>query len=211
VNAHATARLENVSPISTKRLPASGNTALAASALVQAVLGVEFTLAGLDKVADPMFVANFNAFVRGNPGAASGILAPLVQVLVLPHVAIAATLIKFAELLIGPALLIGAAEVARRRLPGRLGIQHGYEAAVALIGSAAGLGAAVLTLSIFLLEGGVVPTIMPGRAFDTAIPVELLIVPFGVSIAWLEFGRYLVLRRPALDHAVISTSERSYR
>ncbi len=211
MSAHATARMETDSPIVTRRLPASGNTALAASALVQAVLGIEFTLAGLDKAADPMFVANFAAFVRANPGAASGILAPLVQLVVLPHVAIAATLIKFAELLIGPTLLIGAAEVARRRFSGRLGIQHSCEAVVALIASAAGLGAAALTLSIFLLEGGVLPSIMPGRAFDTAIPVELLIVPLGLSIAWLEFGRFLVLRRPALDRVVIPIQGGSHR
>ena len=196
MSAQAPSRMDSGHPILTKRLPASGNTALAASALIQAALGIEFTLAGLDKVADPMFVANFDAFVRANAGASTGILAPIVQGLVLPHVAIAATLIKFAELLIGPTLLIGAAEVARRRFSGRLGVQHGYEPGVALIASLAGLGAASLTLSIFLLEGGVVPTIMPGRAFDTAIPVELLIVPFGIAIAWLEFGRFLVLRRP---------------
>ena len=197
MNAQAQRRIEADHRILTRRLPASGNTALAASALIQAALGIEFTLAGLDKVADPMFVANFDAFVRANPGASSGILAPIVQSLVLPHVAIAATLIKFAELLIGPTLLVGAAEVARRRFAGGFGVQRGYEAVVALIASIAGLGAAGLTLSIFLLEGGVVPSIMPGRAFDTAIPVELLIVPFGLAIAWLEFGRFLVLRRPA--------------
>jgi len=197
VNAHARGHIATHRPILTRRAPASGNTALAASALIQGVLGVEFTLAGLDKVADPMFVTNFDAFVRANPGATNGILAPIVQLAVLPHVAIAATLIKFAELLIGPTLLVGAVEVARRRFSGRLGIQHGYEAVVALVASLAGLGAAGLTLSIFLLEGGVLPSIMPGRAFDTAIPVELLIVPLGLSIAWLEFGRFLVLRRPA--------------
>jgi hypothetical protein len=194
----------------TRRLPASGNTALAASALIQAALGIEFTLAGLDKVADPMFVANFDAFVRANPGASSGILAPIVQILVLPHIAVAATLIKFAELLIGPTLLVGAAEVARRRFAGRFGVQRGYEAVVALIASMAGLGAAGLTLSIFLLEGGVVPSIMPGRAFDTAIPVELLIVPFGLSIAWLEFGRFLVLRRPASARDLTPIRGRGY-
>lgn len=211
MSAQVRSPMESDRPILTKRLPASGNTALAASALIQAALGIEFTLAGLDKVADPMFVANFDAFVRANPGASGGILAPLVQGLVLPHVAIAATVIKFAELLIGPTLLIGAAEVARRRFAGRLGIQHGYEALVALVAALAGLGAAGLTLSIFLLEGGVVPSIMPGRAFDTAIPVELLIVPFGISVAWLEFGRFLVLRRPALAHVVTPIRGPGYR
>ena len=194
MSAHARSRVEHDRRILTTRLPMSGNTALAASALIQAVLGVEFTLAGLDKVADPMFATNFDAFVRANPGAASGILAPIVQLLILPHVALAATFIKISELLIGGTLLVGAAEVMRRRFAGRLGLQRGYEAVVALIAAVAGLGAAGLTLSIFMLEGGAFPSIMPGRAFDTAIPVELLIVPFGVAIAWIEYGRFLALR-----------------
>src|SRR4029077_13965187 len=104
-----------------------------------------------------MFVTNFDAFVRANPGAASGVLAPIVQLAVLPHVAIAATVIQFAELVIGPPLLGGAVEVARRRFSGRLGLQHGYEAVVALIASLAGLGAAGPTPSSFLLRGGAFP------------------------------------------------------
>jgi len=59
----------------------------------------------------------------------------------------------------------------------------------------AGLASAALAFSIFVLMGGVLPTVMPGRAFTTAIPVELLIVPLGLSVAWVEFGRFLVLRR----------------
>jgi hypothetical protein len=34
------------------RLPLSGNAALSATALIQAVLGIEFTLSGLNKLAD---------------------------------------------------------------------------------------------------------------------------------------------------------------
>jgi hypothetical protein len=181
--------------VSAKRLPASGNTALASSAVVQAALGIEFALSGLNKFADPDYVANFTSFVRANPGATSGPLSALVQGVVLPNAEFFATLLKITELLLGPILLVGALEIARRRFAGRIGSAHGYEAAVALIAAAAGLTAAGLAFSIFLLMGGVLPTVMPGRAFTTAIPVELLIVPLGLSVAWLEFGRFLVLRR----------------
>jgi hypothetical protein len=180
---------------SAKRLPASGNTALVSSAIVQAALGIEFALSGLNKFADPDYVANFTSFVRANPGATSGPLSALVQAVVLPNADFFAALLKVTELLLGPILLIGALEIGRRRLSGRMGSAHGYEAAVALVASAAGLTAAGLAFSIFLLMGGVLPTVMPGRAFTTAIPVELLIVPLGLSVAWLEFGRFLVLRR----------------
>ena len=60
---------------------------------------------------------------------------------------------------------------------------------------AAGLAAAGLSLSIALLMGEQLPTITPGRALTTAIPVELLLVPLGIAVAWMEFGRFRVLHR----------------
>ena len=180
-------------PVTARVLPASGNAALASSAIVQGALGIEFALSGLNKFADPDYVANFTSFVRANPGSSSGPLAVLVQGLVLPNAAFFASLLKLAELALGPILLIGALEIGRRRLSGRWGAAHGYEAGVALVAAVAGLVAAGLAFSIFVLMGGVLPTVMPGRAFTTAIPVELLIVPLGLSVAWLEFGRVRVL------------------
>ena len=185
-------------------LPASGNVALAASAVVQASLGIEFTLAGLNKLADPQYIANFSSFVSSSPGSSSGPLALLVQAVVLPNADVVATLIKVSELILGPVLVIGALEIWRRRIRGRLGAAHGYEAGVAFVAALAGLAAAGLSLSIFLLTDGMLPTVMPGRAFTSAIPVELLIVPLGLSVAWLELGRFAVLRqrsRPAVVRA----------
>ncbi len=190
--------------IPSKRLPASGNSALAASALIQAALGLEFTLSGLNKLANPHYVANFNAFVRSTPGARGGILSSLVQLLVLPHIGLFAGLIEVTELLVGAILLIGAVEIGRRRFSGRLGAQHGYEAPVALVSALAGLAAAGLALSIGMLMGEGLPAIMPGRDLTTAIPVELLIVPLGIAIAWLELGRFLVLRRVPATSAMTS-------
>jgi hypothetical protein len=190
--------------IAGRPLPASGNVALAASAVVKASLGIEFALAGLNKLADPNYVANFSSFVSSSPGSSGGPLALLVQVVVLPNANVVATLIKVSELILGPVLVIGALEIWRRRIRGRLGAAYGYEAGVAFVAALAGLAAAGLSLSIFLLTDGMLPTVMPGRAFTSAIPVELLIVPLGLSVAWLEFGRFAVLRqrsRPAVVRA----------
>jgi len=182
-------------PQTIRRLPASGNAALAASALIQAALGIEFLLSGLNKFADPNFLADFGGFVRSSPATSRGVLSRLIQGLVLPNLALFGSLIKFTELILGIVLLVGAAEIARRRFQGHFARQYGYEAPVALIAALAGLGAAGLSFSIFLLNGGVFPTIQPGRAFTSAIPVELLIVPLGLAVAWLETGRFLVLSR----------------
>jgi hypothetical protein len=181
--------------VAVRRLPASGNTALAASALIQAALGVEFFLSGLNKFADANFVRNFQAFVEASPGTHTGLLAPLIRGLVLPNIALFASLTKFMELGLGIVLLLGALEVGRRRLSGRLGEQHGYEAPLALIAAFAGLAAAGLSLTIALLMGEQLPTIMPGRALTTAISVELLLVPLGIAVAWMEAGRFRVLSK----------------
>src|SRR6266566_3567463 len=174
--------------VTIRRLPASGNTALAASALIQAALGIEFFLSGLNKFADPGFVRNFKLFVDASPGTQTGVLAPLIHSLVQPNIAFFAELTKYTELGLGIVLLLGALEVGRRRLSGRAGAEHGYEAPVAL-------AAAGLSLSIALLMGEQLPTITPGRALTTAIPVELLLVPLGIAVAWMEFGRFRVLHR----------------
>jgi hypothetical protein len=182
--------------ITIRRLPASGNTALAASALIQAALGIEFTLSGLNKLADPNFVRNFKAFVDASPGTQNGLLAGLIHTLVQPNIAFFAGLTKYTELALGIVLLLGALEVGRRRLSGRLGIEHGYEAPVALVAALAGVAAAGLSLTIALLMGESLPTITPGRALTTAIPVELLLVPLGIAVAWMEAGRFRALHRP---------------
>ena len=179
--------------VTIRRLPASGNTALAASALIQAALGTEFLLSGLNKFADPNFVRNFKAFVAASPGTQNGLLAGLIHTLVQPNIAFFAGLTKYSELGLGIVLLLGALEVGRRRLSGRVGVEHGYEAPVALVAALAGVAAAGLSLSIALLMGEQLPTIMPGRALTTAIPVELLLVPLGIAVAWMEAGRFRVL------------------
>src|SRR5437016_14305704 len=84
-----------------RRLPASGNTALAASALIQTALGIEFFLSGLNKFADPNFVRNFTLFVDASPGTHTGVLAPLIRGLVLPNLALFAALTKYAEFALG--------------------------------------------------------------------------------------------------------------
>jgi hypothetical protein len=188
--------VQSAAPIVTiRRLPASGNTALAASALIQGALGFEFLLSGLNKFADPNFVRNFKGFVDASPGTQNGLLAPLIRTLVLPNISLFAGLTKYMELGLGIVLLLGALEVGRRRLSGRFGEEHGYEAPVALVSAFAGLAAAGLSLSIALLMGEPLPTVTPGRALTTAIPVELLLVPLGIAVAWMEAGRFRVLHR----------------
>ena len=51
-----------------------------------------------------------------------------------------------------------------------------------------------LSLSIYVLQGGRLPSVNPDLAFGLPIAVELLLVPLAVGVAWLELGRFLALR-----------------
>lgn len=177
----------------TPRLPRSGNAALAAGALIQAALGAEFILAGLSKIVDANFVAQFKTYVENSPGAKAGLLAPIIQALVVPNITASANLARFTEFGAGVVLLVAALEVARRRFAGSFGSQHTYEPIVALASSAAGLAVGGLSLTIYLIQGGGLPKISAASAFGSPIAIELLIVPLAFAIAWLEFGRFRAL------------------
>jgi hypothetical protein len=176
------------------RLPRSGNAALASAAVIQAVLGAEFVLAGLNKTLDANYPTQFRGFVQGSPGANSGPLSALIQTLVVPNLDLVAEMSKAVELVAGGILLITAIEVLRRRLSGGVGAQHGYEPLLALVSALAAGALAGISLTIYFLEGGRLPTINPAYAFTSPIAVELLLVPLALGIAWIELARFFALR-----------------
>ena len=180
--------------MSGRSVPRSGSSALAAGAVVQAILGIEFVLGGLNKLADPQYVAHFRDFASSSAGLVGGPLAPLVRWLVLPNVTVMAQLARFIELIAGLVLVMVAAEVARRRFGGRLGARHGYEPAVALAGALAALVLGGLSLTIYLLQGGGLPRVNAGLAFGPPIAIELFNVPVALAVAWMELGRFVALR-----------------
>jgi uncharacterized cupredoxin-like copper-binding protein len=180
-------------------VPRSGSSALAAGALVQAILGGEFVLGGLNKLADPRYVAHFRDFVSGSAGFVGEPLASLLRWLVLPNVTVMAQLARFTELGAGLVLVLVAAEVARRRFGGRLGARHGYESAVALAGALAALVLGGLSLTIYVLQGGGLPRVSAGLAFGPPIAIELFNVPVALAVAWMELGRFMALRRSTVS------------
>lgn len=182
-----------------RNLPRSGSSALAAGALVQAILGGEFVLGGLNKLADPRYVGHFRDFMSGSAGLVGGPLASIVRGLVLPNATVMAQLARFTELGAGLVLVLVAAEVARRRLSGRLGARHGYEPAAALTGALAALVLGGLSLTIYLLQGGALPRVTAGLAFGPPLAIELFNVPIAMAVAWMELGRFTALRRAPLE------------
>ena len=178
----------------------ANRTTIAASTLIQATLGLEFILSALDKFADPRYGADFAQFIRVNPGAISGSLSVVIRAIVLPHLALSSVAIQLAELTVGLTLLVGAVELAWRGVSDRLVSAYRYQLAVSLSSALAGLAGSGLALSIALLMGEQLPSVMSVNAFTTAIPVELLLVPLGICVALFEGGRFLALRRLGQTH-----------
>ncbi|HET9848865.1 MAG TPA: hypothetical protein VFR68_09965 [Candidatus Dormibacteraeota bacterium] len=171
-----------------------------AAALIQGTLGLEFVLSGLDKFADPHYVADFGQFVRVNPGAINGPASILVKAFVLPHLTIASVAVLVVEVSLGFLLLIGAIDLGWRGFFEHRLWRSGYQAAAALTSAVSGIGVAGLSLSIALLMGEQLPTVMSVNAFTTAIPVELLLVPVGIGVALIGVGRFTALRIHSRTH-----------
>jgi hypothetical protein len=163
--------------------------------LIQALLGAEFVLAGLNKAIDPDFITQFRAFVSSSPSASDGPLAGVIQTLVVPHADLIAELTRWTELGAGLILLVAALEVLRRRLSNPIGAEHTYEPFVALASAAAAFIVGGMSAAIYLIEGGRLPTVSAGFAFGSPIAIELFLVPLALAIAWLELARFLALHR----------------
>ena len=93
------------------RVEVGGVAALDAAAIGQAILGLEFLLAGFDKYFDTDFVDGFKSFLASSVGAQTSVISPIVQSLILPNAALVAELAKFTELASGLVFLIATAGV----------------------------------------------------------------------------------------------------
>jgi hypothetical protein len=171
--------------------PVSGSATLVGIVLIQAVLGLEFLLGGLNKLAIPGYTDRFREFVAMSPAAQSGALSAILHTLVLPQSAIMAQLARFTELSAGFVLLVTAAEVVRLWLGGRW-FRHEPLAALAAAAAAVTLGG--LSMTIYLLQGGTVPGVNPALAFGPPIAIELFNVPIALVIAWVQLGRFFSVR-----------------
>ena len=171
--------------------PVNASSTLVGIVSIQALLGLEFLLGGINKLATPAYTDRFRGFVAMSPGAQHGALSPILHTLVLPQFAIMAQLARFTELSAGLLLLVTAAEVVRLRFGGRW-LRHEPLASLAAAAAAVTLGG--LSMTIYLLQGGTIPGVNPASAFGPPIAIELFNVPIALVIAWVQLGRFFSVR-----------------
>ena len=180
--------------ISAVRFDVGRGAALGAAAAIQAILGLEFLLGGLNKYLDANFPAGFKSFVSSSAGAQTGVISPIVRTVILPNAAVFAELARFTELACGLALVIATANLFRGGFDIRDHARTRFERVVALLGFVAAVALGGLSLTIYLLKGGAFPGVNPRLALAPPVPVELINVLLASAVAWLQAGRLLALR-----------------
>jgi hypothetical protein len=78
---------------------------------------------------------------------------------------------RFTELIAGAVLVVSAFEVARRRVSGPFETQRAYEPLVAPLSAAAAFVLGGMSLSIYVLQGGRLPSVDPALAFVSPIAI----------------------------------------
>jgi hypothetical protein len=161
--------------------------AVGAAAIAQGILGLEFLLGGLNKYLDTNFAGGFKTFVVASVGAQNSVPSPIVQTLILPNAALFAELARFTELAGGIALLVATAGV-------RVDSHTRGGWVLALTGLVAAVALGGLSLTIYVLKGGVFPGVDTRLALAPPMQVEVVNVLLAGAVAWLQAGRLLAAR-----------------
>jgi hypothetical protein len=167
---------------------------------LQAALGYEWLISGLDKILYGRFPETLGGLLASvlRVGNIPALFAALLRALALPHSLFFGWLIEWSETLAGVALL-GAALMAllwpaleRRLAPeARPWLAHGRRTGDALAVAVAA-GTVLLGLSFYLLDGAPafwpLPSIAFGGAVDTGLLLAALAAPLalGPALAWLR-------------------------
>jgi len=157
--------------------------------VVQAILGYEWVISGLNKLLAPRFDAHLAALLQhstqGNP---YHWYTAFLQRVVLPHHALVAPLDQWGETAIGVVLLLSAVLwLVRPR--DRLTVRVAGVAALALF------GAALLNVNYFLQGGAPLPWINPGNAYNPGVDIDALL-PL-IALALVAANVRVVRRRAA--------------
>ncbi|HEV2236539.1 MAG TPA: hypothetical protein VGR57_07745 [Ktedonobacterales bacterium] len=161
---------------------------------VQAALGYEWLVSGLDKVLYGRFPDTLGGLLAGvlRGGTIPAPFVALLRALVLPNAAVFGWLVEWAETLAGVALIAAAlAALLRPLLERRLApdmrpwLSRAYRALDALALAAAG-GTVLLGLSFYLLDGAPAFWPLPSVAFGGAVDTGLLLAALAASLllAW---------------------------
>jgi hypothetical protein len=170
-------------------LPGVSTPNLALAGL-QLLVGYEWLVSGVDKVLLGSFPDKMGGLLTAaiSGGRLPGFFADMLQALVLPGAPFFGVLIEWGELLAGLGLIAAGLvtllrPLAERYLNLRAALVYSYGAHLLdLLAPAAAIGAGLLGLSFFLLDGLPSPWFAPGIAYGGAIDTGLFLAVASVVL-----------------------------
>jgi hypothetical protein len=187
--------MQTSSHLSSSRLP------LAGLLLIQALIGYEWFMSGLTKIADGGFPSGLAKELRDDAAGDAHWYASFLRGSVIPNASAFGYLIEIGELLVGIGLIVAAALWFFRwdRLPdsGRL--------AVPAVTALSALGGIAMAINFHLAAGAPHPWLIPKSGFDESVDLDSLLpmlqlVLIGVSVGFLRTLR----RKPRASTALAS-------
>jgi hypothetical protein len=155
--------------------------------VVQIIMGYEWMVSGITKVASGTFVSGLADNLRTNADSAPGFYRSLIHSTLIPNAGTLAVLIEIGELAVG-VMFIAAAIVWLTRWP-----RLSTTARMALLGTLlAALGASFMALNFHLARGGNHPWLIPADGMDETIDVDTVLVL--MQTALFAFAGYLLLK-----------------
>ncbi|MGH2343882.1 MAG: hypothetical protein ACRDG4_01555 [Chloroflexota bacterium] len=161
-------------------------------AVVEASIGYEWLLSGLNKVLSPNFVSGLAGTLRdslqGNP---NHWYASLAESLIIPHAPILALLAEGGEILVALGMFAGAAlwlscRVRESRWVKRLNLG----VTVAL------LGGILMSVNYAVMGGDTLPGLNPGNPFNEGLSIDSLLVMIGVGLLLVHVAASRTLSPP---------------
>ncbi len=150
--------------------------------VVQAILGYEWLISGLNKLLAPRFDAHLAALLRhSTQGSPYPWYAAFLQRVVLPHHALVAPLDQWGETAIGVVLLLSAVLWLVQPRDRRT-VQVAGMAALAL------LGAALLNVNYFLQGAAPLPWINPGNAYNPGVDIDVVLPLIALALLVANVG-----------------------
>ena len=177
--------------------------------VVQLIMGYEWLVSGITKVASGTFVPGLADNLRSNADSAPGFYRSLIHSTMIPNARTLAVLIEIGELAVGLAF-IAAATVWLTRWP-----LLSDRARTALLGTTilAGLAATFMAINFHLARGGNHPWLIPADGMDETIDVDTVLVFMQMTLVAFAGYVLLTIRReqgaaaPAeVRHGVIPTA-----
>ncbi len=170
-----------VTPIS-RAVAAPATAAALGVAIVEAAIGYEWLLSGLNKVLSPNFVSglasNLRASLQDNPNRW---YVSLADSLIIPHARIFALLAESGEILVALGMFAGAMLwVSGRVRESKWAKRLGFGVMLAL------LGGILMSVNYAVMGGDTLPGINAGNPFNEGLSIDSLLVMIGVGLLFVH-------------------------